>query len=520
MKTWVLTAAVLASTMVFLDGSTVNVALAALQESLGATAVDVQWVINGYTLFLAALLMLGGSLGDNFGHKKVFLLGTGLFTAASVWCGLAPSVGQLIAARAAQGVGGALLTPVSLALINTHFPEGERGGAIGKWSAYSAIGAAAGPLVGGWLIDVSSWRWIFFLNVPLAAVAVGIMLKHVKELTLKQGASPIDYVGALLVTLGLGGGVYALLQSSESGWSDPLVAGSGATGVLLLLAFVLWEGRSRAPMVPLTLFRSGAFSGINVVTLLVYGNLAGLSFFLPLYLIQVQGFSAAAAGAASLPMVILLFLLSSWAGKLYDRVGPRLPVAGGALITAASLALFLLVGDSTNYLLSVTLPFTLMGLGMAILVAPLTTTVMAAVPGSLAGTASGVNNAVSRVAGLLAIGALGALMIGVFGLELEAHLDATALTSPAKELMLASRTDLAGMHLPPGLNEAETAAAEAALHSAFTAGYERLLKVMAVVGLGGALVALLTLPGRARKREDGDPVILALQREGRERGAN
>lgn len=492
----VLLAAVLGSSMVFLDGTTVNVALPALQASLGASVVDVQWVINGYTLFLAALLMLGGSLGDHLGRKRMFMVGMIVFTLASIWCGLAGDVQQLIAARALQGVGGALLTPGSLALINANFSEGARGSAIGRWSAYSAIAVAGGPILGGWLIDTFSWRWIFFINLPIALAALLLTARRVPESRDPDADAQLDYLGAALVTLGLGGAVYALLEAPARSWGDPLIIAAGLGGTALLLAFVFAEARSSSPMVPLGLFRSRVFSGINLVTLLLYANLAGLSFFLPMYLIQVRGFSAAAAGAAGLPLVILLFLASSWSGRLYDRVGPRAPIAGGALLTALAFVLFVVLGGAPNFLISVTLPMTVMGAGMALLVAPLTTTVMAAVPETLAGTASGINNAVSRVAGLLAIGLLGVVMLSAFGKQLTLHLAHTDLPVSAQATLLASRNDLAGMALPESLTQVQGGVARAAIDESFTYGFRLALLGMGGVAVLGALVALATLPTR------------------------
>lgn len=492
----VVLAAVLGSSLVFLDGTTVNVALPALQATLGASVTDVQWVVNGYTLFLSALLMLGGSLGDHLGRKRVFMAGMLLFTLASVWCGLAANVQQLIAARAVQGIGGALLAPGSLALINANFDQQHRGAAIGTWASFSAIATAAGPILGGWLIDSLSWRWIFFINVPLAAAALLITARGVPESREIEPGSKLDFVGAGLATAGLAALLFALLEGPARGWSDPLIVAAALAGALLLVGFVLFEKRTRHPMVPLGLFKSPVFSGINAVTLLLYANLAGLGFFLPLFLIQVKGFSATAAGAASLPMVILLFVASSWSGRLYDRVGPRLPVAGGALVTAAALLLFQLLARSGNFLIAVTVPMTVMGAGMALLVAPLTTTVMAAAPDALSGTASGINNAISRVAGLLAIGILGVVMLGTFAASLEAELAGAGLPAAAQARMSTAVNDLAGMSLPPDLTGAQRVNARQAIDTAFMAGYGRILLGMALVAVLGAGLAALTLPGR------------------------
>lgn len=495
----VVIAAVLGSSLVFLDGTTVNVALPALQETLDASVIDVQWVVNGYALFLSALLMLGGSLGDHLGRKRVFMAGIILFTLASVWCGLAADVRQLIAGRALQGVGGALLAPGSLALINANFEQDRRGAAIGTWASFSAIATAAGPILGGWLIDTLSWRWIFFINLPVAALALLISARHVPESKEAEASARLDLVGAGLVTLGLAGLIYALLEGTVRGWADPVIGTTGALGVLLLAAFIAFEGRTEHPMVPLELFRSRVFSGINAVTLLLYLNLAGLGFFLPLFLIQVRGFSATAAGAASLPMVALLFLASGWSGRLHDRVGPKLPVAAGALVTAAALLLFVVLADAPGFLVAVTVPMTVMGAGMALLVAPLTTTVMAAAPDALAGTASGINNAISRVAGLLAIGVLGVVMLSTFAGRLEVELGNAALPAGTQRQMLAETSHLAGMALPEGLTGRQAEQARAAIDAAFTTGFLRILSLMVVLAVLAAALAAVTLPGRDRR---------------------
>ncbi len=490
---WVLLATILGSSMVFLDGSTVNVALPALQDALGATVVDMQWVINGYTLFLASLLLLGGSLGDRLGRRRIFLIGVVVFTAASIWCGLAPGTTSLIVGRALQGVGGALLTPGSLALINATFPKNARGQAIGLWAGFSAITSAVGPVLGGWLIDTLSWRWIFFINVPLAIAVLVVAILHVPESRDPGQHHGLDLPGATLITLGLGGVVYALLESSSRGAGDPLVLATGILGVLLLVAFMAVERRASEPMVPLELFRSRAFSGVNVLTLLIYADLSGLTFFLPMYLIQVHGYSATAAGASMLPFVILLFLLSRWSGGLLDRLGARLPLVLGSLVVAASFVAFALPGLEGTYLTTVFPGVVLLGIGMALIIAPLTTTVMAAVPDALAGTASGINNAVSRVAGLFAIGIFGVLMVAVFSVSLDAKIVQVGLSAADQEVVLAARTELAGMTPPTGLDTASRAALQQVVAESFLSGFRVVMVALALLALLAALVAAKTL---------------------------
>lgn len=496
---WVLVATILGSSMVFLDGSTVNVALPALQRSLGATVVDVQWVINGYTLFLGSLLLLGGSLGDRLGRRRMFLAGVVLFTLASVACGLAPGTRALIIARCVQGAGGALLTPGSLALINASFPMHSRGQAIGLWAAFSAITSAIGPVVGGWLIDTLSWRWVFLLNVPFALAVVLIGVMHLSESRNRESRGRLDLPGAALITLGLGGLVYALLESNRVGIANPQVLLSGVLGLIALVAFVVVERNTDEPMVPMGLFRSRAFQGVNLVTLLIYADLSGLSFFLPMYLIQVHGYSATAAGASMLPFVFLLFLLSRISGGLMDRVGARSPIVFGSLVVAAAFVALAVPGLGGSYWTSVFPGVVLLGLGMAAIVAPLTTTVMASVSDDLAGTASGINNAVSRVAGLLAIGVFGVVMVASFSASLADGVTRIGIDSAAQAAVMAVRTDLAALVPPSSLSELEREALGELVAGSFLQGFRLVMACLAALAVLSAWVAYASLrPTRSR----------------------
>ncbi|WP_299954348.1 MFS transporter [uncultured Modestobacter sp.] len=402
---WVVLATVLASGVAFLDATAVNVALPTIGAELGASLAALQWTVNGYTLTLAALILLGGALGDRYGRRRVFVIGVVWFALASLLCGLAQDTAQLVAARALQGVGGALLTPGSLAILQASFRPQDRARAIGLWSALGGIAGLVGPFVGGFLVDAVSWRWVFGVNVPLAAAVAVVAVRHVPESRDPDAHGRFDVLGSITGAVALGGVTYALIAAGD----DPGTAAvwtSAAIGVAAAAAFVVRERRAAAPMLPLGVFADRQFTGANLSTLAVYGALGGFSFFLVLQLQTVLGYGATLAGAASLPPSILLTLLSARAGALAQRIGPRLPMTVGPLVAATGLAWLSAVDAGSGYWSAVFPGSVLFGLGMALLVAPLTATVLAAAPDHLAGVASGVNNAVARAAGLLAVAAL------------------------------------------------------------------------------------------------------------------
>lgn len=470
--------------MTFIDGTVVNVALPALQAELNATITDVQWVVEAYALFLGALILVGGAMGDQLGRKRVFLFGVVSFTAASILCGIAPSPRLLIIARALQGIGAAFLVPGSLAIISAAFSDPERGRAIGTWSGFSAITTAVGPVVGGWLIDQVSWRAAFFLNVPLAAIVLVLSLRFIEESRDPSRTRRIDWIGALLAVIGLGGVVFGLLEWPRLGSGHPLVIGSLVLGVVCLALLVVVERRARNPMLPLDLFGSRTFTLANVLTLLLYGALAVVFFLLPLYLIQVQHFSATAAGAALVPFAVIMFALSRWAGGLVARVGPRLPLTIGPVISAVGVALFVRGGAAASYWSTVFPAVCLLGLGMTITVAPLTTTVMGAVETHRAGVASGINNTVARVAGLLTIAVFGVLLASRFDAEVRPRLDRLAIPSAARSEIDNELPKMAGAELNnSAIEPRQAAAAQRIIEEAFVSGYR-------VVMLGSAILAL------------------------------
>jgi EmrB/QacA subfamily drug resistance transporter len=402
----VLLATVLGSGIAFLDTTVVNVALPTIGEDLGAGIASLQWVVNAYTLTLSGFLLLGGSLGDHYGRRRIFVLGVVWFAAASALCGIAPTDEALIAARALQGVGGALLTPGSLAILEASFRREDRGPAIGAWSGLGGVTAAIGPFLGGWLVQAASWRLIFFINLPLAAVVVWVSLRHVPETRDPGATGRLDWAGSALAAAGLAGIVYALTDGPARGWTSPVILATGLGGVAALAAFVAWERRTSAPMLPLDIFASRQFTAANLVTFVVYGALGGSLFLMPIQLQRVLGYSPLASGVALIPITVILLLLSARAGHLAARIGPRLPMTLGPLGVAAGFALFTRIGPGASYLVDILPASIVYGLGLTLTVAPLTSTVLAAAPPEHAGIASAVNNDVARTAGLLAVAVL------------------------------------------------------------------------------------------------------------------
>ena len=421
---WVLAVAILGSAVAALESTVINVALPAIGRDLDGDVAGLQWTLNGYLLTLAALILVGGSFGDRFGRRRVFIIGVIWFTVASALCALAPSVEALVAGRVLQGVGGALLAPGSLAIIEATFVREDRARAIGAWSALGGIAVAIGPLLGGWLVDQASWRWVFLINLPLGVVVVLAALRHVPETRDVDAPRGFDVLGSVLITVALAGLTYGLITAGECGIGSALVIGALAIGVGAFAAFVLVERTSRHPMLPLDIFASRQFTAANLVTLIVYASLGGVFFLLVVQLQTALGYSAMAAGAASLPVTALMLVLSARAGAIAARSGPRVLLTVGPLVIAAGMLLMLRIGPGSSYVGDVLPAVVVFGLGLSAVVAPVTATVLAAADERHAGAASGVNNAVARTAQLAAV----AVLPLVAGLSGEAYSDPVALT--------------------------------------------------------------------------------------------
>jgi EmrB/QacA subfamily drug resistance transporter len=497
---WVLAATILGTSMAFIDETAVTVALPAIQRGMGATVVDAQWVVEIYTLLLASLILVGGSLGDHLGRRRVFAVGIGLFAIASAWCALAPSPEQLILARAVQGVGGALLVPNSLAIIGASFEEKQRGKAIGTWAGFTSVTMILGPVLGGYLAENVSWRGVFFINIPLAIVVLVIAFWRVPE-SRDPEAGRLDVPGAALAAVGLGGVVFGLLESSRLGLGTPLVLASLVVGVAALVTFVVVEDRSQEPMMPLSLFRSRNFAGANAFTLFLYFALGGTLFFLPFNLVQVQGYSATAAGAAFVPVILLIFLLSRYTGGLADRFGARLPLVVGPAIAAVGFALFALPGTNSGSYWTTFFPAAVvLGIGLSILVPAVTTVALNSVEDKHSGLASAINNAFSQTATLLAIAVLGVLMFATFDSNLDSRLADLDLSPEARQQLEEEKIRLGAMETPEGLDAEQAATVERAADEAFVSGYRTVMIVAAALALASALSAAFLIESKKRAR--------------------
>lgn len=499
LRPWILAATILGSSMAFIDGTVVNVALPALQSNLHATVEDVQWVVESYGLFLSALILVGGALGDSLGRRAMFLLGVFGFAVASAGCGYSTSIKSLLVWRSVQGIAAAFLVPGSLAIISSSFDEKSRGQAIGTWAGFTTITTALGPVLGGWLIEHASWHWVFLINIPIAALVLGISLWRVPE-SRNPHAGSVDWLGASIATLGLAALVYGFLRCTTLGWTHPALIGSLIFGFGSMILFVIVEKSVRMPMVPPELFKSASFSGANLLTLCLYAAVGIFFFLFPLNLIQIQKYSATATGAAGLPMILLMFLLSRWSGGLVRRYGAKLPLMVGPLIAGAGFVVFALPDLGAAYWTAFFPGFVVLGLGMAISVAPLTTVVMNAVEQERAGVASGINNAVARVAGVLAVAVLGAVMTAAFGHSLGQSLGSMNLSSDIVHELESNANKLGSLDAPSNADPGTVAAIRSAIAEAFVFGFRLIMLLCAGLAVASAVVAWRKIPSQSAER--------------------
>ncbi len=488
-KKWALAATILGSSMAFINGSVVNVALPAIQSSLDGTVADMQWVISIYTFILGTLILTGGSAGDVYGRKRVFGIGVFLFLLSTIWCGLAPDVQQLIIARGGQAVGGALMIPGSLAIITDLYKKGERGKAIGTWSGFTALATALGPLLGGILVDQLSWRYIFLISVPMAIAVLLILIWRVPESKDPDTSQVPDWKGALTATAGLGLICYGLIEASEFGVYNPVVLSTMSSGILVFLGFIWIEKKVPNPMVPLEIFRSKTFSGANLVTVCFYFSLAGVFFLLPFNLIQVQGYSATAAGAAFIPFPLLVGGLSRWSGGLIVRFGARLLLIAGTVLSSFGFILLGIYGTGSFYWSSFFPGIFFLGLGMAISFAPLNTTVMSSVNRSETGTASGVNKAISRLSGMLSVALLGALAISLFGQKLDHSMQHNQISQEVQQQMMNEKSKLAKAEIPRNVSPETKKVLEETIEASFLSSFSLVMYVSAGLVILGAFFA-------------------------------
>ena len=497
----VLLATILASAMVFIDGAVVNLALPSLQAEFDAQFAGLQWVVESYLVALTALVMIGGALGDRFGRRRMFAVGTAVFALASLLCGLAPTLDVLLVARILQGVGGALLVPGSLAIITSCFEPGRRGKAIGTWSAFSAIATAAAPMIGGAMVEAGGWRWIFFINLPPAALVLWLALRMIPESRDASAGARLDWPGAVLAALGLGLLVFGLVEGGRLGFDHVLAWPPITLGTVFLIAFVGVEGRSPAPMMPLDLFRHRAFAATCGMTVLLYGGMSGILFFLPLHLMQVVDYSPTMAGFSLLPFALLIGALSRHAGGLVDRYGVRLPLTVGPIVAGLGVLALAVPGTTGSYWTTFLPGIAILGVGMGLSVAPLTTAVMNAAPPAKSGLASGISNALSRLGTMLAVAILGAIAVTTFAPALADQLDGLGLDAPGLMAILgADVLKLAGLTPPGSLAPVDATLFDQAVDAAALDAFRAVCLVGAAMCLAAGLVSAIALGPKGTNR--------------------
>jgi EmrB/QacA subfamily drug resistance transporter len=494
-RKWILVATILGSSLAFMDGSVVNVALPTLQANFNATSGSIQWVVQSYALFSAALLLLGGAIGDRYGRRRTFLWGVALFALASAACAASVSIAQLVTARAVQGIGAALLIPQGLSILSASFEPEHRGSAIGTWSAWTSVFAALGPIAGGWLMQVWSWRLIFLLNLPVALVVFLLSPCIPESRAVNEGevARPLDRLGATLATSAFAAIIYALSFAPEFGWRNPRVIWLFVGGLALLAAFLRSQSGRKNAMMPLSLFRIPRFLAANLLTFLLYGALIGALYVTPFYLIQVRRYAPANAGAVFLPLIALMFVFSARVGALVPRIGERVLLSTGAILAGAGFAAFALSDGLNGYVRAILPGVLLLGAGMTCAVAPLTTAVMSSVPENSTGIASAVNNALSRLAGLLAVSVLSLVLAHGFATTLSVRLAHSGLPAEARAEMIANRSRLHGIPIPLGLTPGQQDEAKSLLDVAFLSGFRSVMFACAAGAWAGALAVLVLL---------------------------
>ncbi len=496
-QTLTLIATILGSTIVFLDSTVVNVALPAIQEDLDTGLAGQQWIVEAYMLTLVSLLLVGGSLGDLYGRRRLFVIGLCGFAVTSMLCAVSPTDEALVGARALQGIAGALLVPGSLAILAATFEGEARGRAVGLWTAWAGISTLIGPAGGGLLVEID-WRWIFWVNIPLIALTIWLALRAIDESTDPEAVHGIDVIGIGLSALGLAGPVFALIEQPTYGFSDPIVWGPLIGGVICFAAFIWWERRAPAPILPLELFRSHNFSAVNLATLCVYAGLIGAFFFITLFLQQVAGYTAFQAGAATTPVTVLMFLLSGRFGALAGRIGPRLVMGLGPLIGAVGLALMVRVDADPNYLTEILPSLLLFGLGLSMTVAPLTTTVLDSVEERHVGVASGVNNAVARVAGVLSIAVLGAVVSAQFSSSLDDRIGGQTLGVEAQAAVDGAKEQPLSGGDVSDVPAAEAGALDGEIVSSSESAFHLGMALAAALMAVGGTIALISVRNPAR----------------------
>ena len=495
---WILAAAIIGSSMAFINGTVTNVALPAIQSDLGATFAQAQWVVQIYVLLLATLLLVGGSLGDHFGHRRVFVLGLSMFALGSVGCALAATPGQLIAARVVQALGAAGLIPGSLAILGAAFEGERRGAAIGTWSSFAGISAVLGQVLGGYLIDTVSWRAAFLVNLPLALVVLLIVVRYVPE-SRAEDARSLDLPGALLVTVGLGGVVYGLIGASDQSL-DPLEVIAIVVGAVALAGLVVVERHAREPLIPLHLFGSRNFSGANIMTFLLYAGFGGALFLLPIFLIQVHGYSATAATSALVPFAVVTFVMGRWAGGLVTRYGEKLPLMLGPAFAAAGFILFALPGVGGSYWTTYFPAVVVLGFGMSLVFGPLSVAILNAVDEEHSGLGSGVNRAVQRTAKVFGLAVLAFLVLAAFDNSLDARVNSLDLTPGQEAALRAQEANLGAAHiLGKGASGGDNAAIDRAVDHAFLSAFRFAMYISAGMAVTSAIAAALLIQGKRKK---------------------